>query len=195
VIRIAKRIFACRLGECEVDALTIPEATCRRAVAKCREAEAVRREWLATLLSRKALPKDAGKVIAQGLTTHRRDVGTAITNGNALAHTLLSVTREGYWAADRLAVLVEQSPARTQHVTLAIVLAGIEASTSKNTWRYPDSTKSDYFTQLASWGYSLSEVEQIVVDADASTDAAADGVEQVEEEADAEHEDDDLESN
>ena len=161
---------------------------------KCREAETVRREWLATLLSRKTLPKDAGKVIAQGLTTHRRDVGTAITNGNALAHTLLSVTREGYWEADKLAALVEQSPLPTQHVTLAIVLAGIEASTSKNTWRYPDSSKSAYFTQLAAWGYSLSEVEQIVVNAGVSTDAAVDGQEQVEDEPDAETEDDDLEN-
>ena len=150
----------------------------------------MRREWLASFLSRKTLPKDAAKVIAQGLTTHRRDVGTAITNGNALAHTLLSVTREGYWEADKLAALVEQSPTRIQHVTLAIVLAGIEASTSKNTWRYPDSSKSAYFTQLAAWGYSVSEVEQIVVDAGAATD----GQEQAEDEPDAETEDDDLEN-
>jgi len=107
---------------------------------------------------------------------------------------LLGVTREGYWEADKLAALVEQSPTRTQHVTLAIVLAGIEASTSKNTWRYPDSSKSAYFTQLAAWGYSLSEVEQIVVDAGASTDGTADGHEQVEDEPDAESEDDDLEN-
>jgi ParB family chromosome partitioning protein len=74
------------------------------------------------------------------------------------------------------------------------VLAGMEASTSKNTWRYPDSTKSAYFTQLASWGYSLSEVEQIVVDAGAFTDVAGDGQEQVEDEPDADAEDDELES-
>jgi ParB family chromosome partitioning protein len=80
-------------------------------------------------------------------------------------------------------------------VTLAIVLAGIEASTSKNTWRYPDSTKSAYFTQLASWGYNLSEVEQIVVVAGVSTDAAVDGQEQVEDEPDADADDDELESN
>ena len=42
--------------------------------------------------------------------------------------------------------------------------------------------------------YSLSEVEQIVVDAGASTDVADDEQEQVEDEPDAAAEDDDLES-
>ncbi|MCU1530405.1 MAG: chromosome partitioning protein [Frondihabitans sp.] len=134
-------------------------------------AETVRREWLTSLLSRKTLPKDSGKVIAQGLTVHRREVGTAITNGNALAHTLLGVTREEYWESDKLAAQVEQSPTRTQHVTLAIVLAGIEASTSKNTWRYPDAAKASYFTQLAAWGYSLSDVEQLVASSTPVTEA------------------------
>jgi ParB family chromosome partitioning protein len=39
-------------------------------------AEIVRREWLATLLSRKALPKDAAVLIAKGLTVHRQAIST-----------------------------------------------------------------------------------------------------------------------
>jgi ParB family chromosome partitioning protein len=128
-------------------------------------AEIVRREWLATFLSRKTLPKDAATVIAQGLTVHRREVGSAVTNGNTLAHTLLGIERGGFWDADKLAALMEHSPAKVQHVTLAIVLGGIEDSTSKNTWRYPEAPKARYFEQLAKWGYGLSEVEQIVIDA------------------------------
>jgi len=155
-------------------------------------AEAVRREWLTSFLTRKTLPKDAGKVIAQGLTVHRHEVGTAVANGNALAHTLLGITREGYWESDKLAALVEQSPTRTQHVTLAIVLGGIEASTSKNTWRYPEPTKAAYFSQLAAWGYSLSDVEQLVVNAAATTESDDEAREPFEDEADAESEDHDF---
>ncbi len=128
-------------------------------------AETVRREWLAQFLSRKTLPKDAAKVIAQGLTVHRRDVGSATSNGNTLAHVLLGIERGGYWDGDKLNELVEHSPAKAQHITLAVVLGGIEDSTSKNTWRYPEASKALYLQQLAAWGYGLSEVEQIVVNA------------------------------
>jgi ParB family chromosome partitioning protein len=132
-------------------------------------AEVVRREWLAEFLSRKTLPKDAGTVIAQGLTIHRRHVGSAVTNGNTLAHTLLGIERGGYYEADKLAAMIEHSPAKAQHVTLAIVLAGIEDSTDKTTWRYPEVAKAQYFQQLGKWGYGLSDVEQIVIDATTPT--------------------------
>ncbi|TFD75310.1 hypothetical protein [Cryobacterium psychrophilum] len=81
-----------------------------------------------------------------------------------LAHTLLGFTRENYWAADKLTALVGHSPSKAQHVTLAIVLAGIEESTSKETWRRPDALSARYFEQLAAWGYGLSDVERIVID-------------------------------
>jgi len=126
-------------------------------------AEVVRREWVAEFLSRKTLPKDTGKVIAQGLTVHRSAVGGAVTNGSVLAHVLLGIERGGFWDADKLAALVEHSPTKAQHVTLAVILGGIEDSTSKGTWRYPDASKELYFQQLAAWGYGLSDVEQLVV--------------------------------
>ncbi|WP_104129579.1 ParB/RepB/Spo0J family partition protein [Cryobacterium sp. N21] len=128
-------------------------------------AEVVRRDWLAEFLSRKTLPKDAATVIALGLTVHRAAVGSAVTNGSVLAHVLLGIERGGYWDGDKLAALVEHSPVKAQHVTLAVVLGGIEDSTSKGTWRYPDVSKTLYFQQLAAWGYGLSDVEQIVADA------------------------------
>lgn len=127
-------------------------------------AEIVRREWLTEFLSRKTLPKDAAAVIAQGLTIHRRAVGTAATEGNTLAHTLLGIERGGYWDADKLATIIEHTPGKAQHVSLAVVLGGIEDSTSKNTWRHPEPSKALYLSQLAAWGYGLSQVEQIVLD-------------------------------
>ncbi|WP_345763389.1 ParB/RepB/Spo0J family partition protein [Diaminobutyricibacter sp. McL0608] len=126
-------------------------------------AEIVRREWLTEFLARKTPPKDANTVIAQGLTTHRRDVATAAERGNALAHELLGIERGSSWNGDKLAAYLESNPTTAQHVSLAVVLGGIESSTSKNTWRYPDVAKAAYFAQLADWGYSLSDVERIVI--------------------------------
>ncbi|MEV8213986.1 ParB/RepB/Spo0J family partition protein [Leifsonia sp. NPDC077715] len=122
----------------------------------------VRREWLTTLLSRKTLPKDALVVIARGLTVHRHAVSAATQGGNDLAHDLLGIDRTGYFETDKLAALIEQSPAKAQHVALAIVLGACESVTSKQTWRAPSPTDAAYFTQLAAWGYTLSDVEQIV---------------------------------
>lgn len=125
-------------------------------------AEIVRREWLTTFLSRKTLPKDAAVVIATGLTVHRQAVSLATRDGNTLAHELLGIERGGYWEADKLAALIEHTPAKAQHIALAVVLGAIENVTSKQTWRHPSPTDRSYFTQLAAWGYGLSEVEQIV---------------------------------
>ncbi|MGH1526455.1 ParB/RepB/Spo0J family partition protein [Leifsonia sp. L25] len=139
-------------------------------------AETVRREWLATLLSRKALPKDAAVVIAKGLTIHRQAISTATRDGNELAHHLLGLEPSGYFGNDKLAALIEQSPAKAQHVALAVVLGACESVTRKQTWRYPSSTDADYFTLLAGWGYNLSDVEQIVTageSANAEGDAAS----------------------
>ena len=41
----------------------------------------------------------------------------------------------------------------------------MELATGTYTWRNPSSTAVRYFSQIAAWGYPLSEVEQIVVDA------------------------------
>ena len=116
---------------------------------------------LATLLSRKALPKDAAVVIAKGLTVHRQAISTATREGNELAHQLLGLEPSGYFENDKLVALLEQTPAKAQHVALAVVLGACESVTSKQTWRYPSPTDKDYFTQLAAWGYNLSDVEQI----------------------------------
>ena len=127
-------------------------------------AEVVRREWLTSFLARKTFPKDTAAVIAKGLTVHRNAISTATRDGNTLAHTLLGVERGGYWDADKLASIVEATPGKAQHVSLAVVLGAIEATTGKHTWRGPSHLDAAYLTQLTAWGYTLSEVEQIVVD-------------------------------
>ncbi|MGN6762238.1 MAG: hypothetical protein ACTHJI_13040 [Leifsonia sp.] len=48
------------------------------------------------------------------------------------------------------------------------------------TWRTPSPTDADYFTQLTAWGYSLSDVEQIVTgQANARFDDKTDGTDEV----------------
>jgi ParB family chromosome partitioning protein len=127
-------------------------------------AETVRREWLTTFLARKALPKDAAAFVALRLATFHNVVGSAVQQNNALAHSLLGLEETHQWGADHLGDLIERTPAKAGHVALAVVLGGIESSTSKNTWRYPDAHKAAYFRKLAAWGYGLSDVEQLVID-------------------------------
>jgi len=129
-------------------------------------AEVVRREWLATFLSRKTLPKDASHFVAQALTAHRNTIAASIGNGNRLAASLLSLDAPGsYWAASPLDTLAASQPGKAAHVALAVVIGGYEASTGKHTWRNPGRDAFAYFTQIAAWGYPLSKVEQIVADA------------------------------
>ena len=86
---------------------------------------------------------------------------------------LLRIERGGNWDGDKLNALVEHSPAKAQHISLAAVLGDIEDSTGKTTWRYPEARKARYFQQWAVWRYGLSEVEQIVADGTASRPAEA----------------------
>jgi ParB family chromosome partitioning protein len=139
-------------------------------------AEIVRREWLTEFLSRKTMPKDAQHWVAVALTRHRQTVGHGMTDGNGLAATFLGVeATASYWKATAIEEYATAHPAKALHVAVAVTLGGIEASTSKNTWRNPSERDGLYFEQLAAWGYGLSEVEQIVVDggkADAAQTAA-----------------------
>lgn len=125
-------------------------------------AEVVRREWLATFLSRKTLPKDAAAFVTVGLTQHRRDVANALSGGNRLAATFLGLEpQSSEWGPSPVDAYAEQ-PGKAGHVALAIVLAGMEAAIGRHTWRNPTSTAGRYLAQIEAWGYALSEVEQIV---------------------------------
>ena len=55
------------------------------------------------------------------------------------------------------------TPARATMLTLGLLLGGLEASLSRGTWRDPAAAHRAYFTALQSWGYPLSDVEQLVL--------------------------------
>lgn len=124
-------------------------------------AETVRREWLTTFLSRKTLPKDAAQVIARGLTEARHLVEGGMNQGNRLAATLLNIEPSNSYFSDALADYLQAHPTKAGHVTLAVVLGGIESSTGRGSWRAPDERVAAYLKALASWGYTLSPVEKI----------------------------------
>jgi len=117
-------------------------------LAKCREAEVVRREWLTTFLSRKTLPKDATAFVAIGLTRHGVDVSSALAAGNRFAAVLLGLPEpEGYWSPSPVDGYAEQ-PGKAGHAILAVVLAGMELATGRHTWRNPTSPAVRYFEQI-----------------------------------------------
>lgn len=139
-------------------------------------AEIVRREWLAEFLSRKTMPKDAQHWVAVALTRHRSPIGHALGDSNTMAATLLGIeATASYWKQTAIEEYAAAHAGKALHVAVAVTLGGIEASTSKATWRNPSERDGLYFEQLAAWRYDLSEVEQIVIDggkADAARHAA-----------------------
>lgn len=124
-------------------------------------AEKVRREWLTTLLSRKRLPKGALPFAIITLATETFEVGKAVTDHHAMANQLLGY--EYSYGHQPLASHIEDAPTKAPQIALALAVGALEAATDKNTWRNPDTTARRYFQQLADWGYTLSDVEQIVL--------------------------------
>lgn len=126
-------------------------------------AEKVRRAWLTTFLSRKALPKDALAFAARTAATNGGQFSKEVTDRHRLARTLLGIGKFSYSGPDSLTSLIEHQPARIGHVLTGLALAAHEAATGKHTWRNPSRDARAYFTALAAWGYTLSDVEQIVL--------------------------------
>lgn len=126
-------------------------------------AETVRREWLTTFFARKTLPKDAPQVIARGLTAHRFRVEQGMSKGNTIAADLLTqaASTEHHAYTDRFSDYLTAHPAKAAHITLAVVLGGIEFTTGRDSWRNPSRDIAEYLTTLAAWGYALSPVEKI----------------------------------
>lgn len=121
-----------------------------------RAAESVRRDWIAGFTKRRTAPKDAAVFIAQALSTVTSAIDKAsMQSAHRTACTWLGV-------ADRAALLdliAKATPARAQVIALALILAAIEDVTDVHTWRHPSTSTRTYFSALARWGYTLSDVE------------------------------------
>jgi len=122
-------------------------------------AEVVRREWVASLLTRKTLPKDAAAFAATTLTRHAHLVRE---DGQGYAHKWLGV--EQVYAsrnANALAELVESNPAKAGFVTLAVALSAFENNANREWHRQQPEAAAAYLSRLAAWGYHLSDVEKL----------------------------------
>jgi len=126
-------------------------------------AEPVRREFLATLLTRKTPPKGTGQFLAGVLA---RDPGVvAAIGGNALAASLVGAdTGSGkvrYGRSAGLAAAISTaSEGRALVLALAVVLASCEDTINPNAWRHLNPTSAAYLGFLAAHGYPLSHVER-----------------------------------
>jgi ParB family chromosome partitioning protein len=117
-----------------------------------RSAEAVRREWLVRLCSRKTPPQGAAKLVAEWLLLAERPLRVAIDQGSKAALALLG---------SALKLEEATSERRAQVVALAVMLAAYEAATGTHSWRSPDSATARYLRYLEANGYELSDVERL----------------------------------
>ncbi|MGD9430976.1 ParB/RepB/Spo0J family partition protein [Arthrobacter russicus] len=136
-------------------------------------AQTVRKEWIAGLLKRKTAPKAYLQFIAKSLTMQRSYIGHVGLSPEAAQ--LAGVEDE-----DKLSKKLG-SPVRPEFTILAMVLGTYEQRWTKDCWRNrhysswdsEPSWEAQYLTQLAAWGYPVSDVEQIILDQVADGRAAA----------------------
>jgi ParB family chromosome partitioning protein len=129
-------------------------------------AQTVRRSWLRTFLARRTPPKDGPQWIAATLASSTHEVRRAMEGGHTLACQLLGVKVDGWTAWDGGPHPIEQlataaTPARAGMLTLGLLLAGIESTLDRYSWRSPTRTTRSYLSALERWGYSLSDVERL----------------------------------
>ena len=138
-------------------------------------AQAVRRDWLRAFLARRTPPRDAHRWIAATLAASGSDIRRAMDSGHTLAADLLGLMpasaarpdgKGWYPGSGRRPIsdaAATASPARATTLTLGVLLAGREDATSRDTWRHPTAEARAYFTALRDWGYTLSDVEALVL--------------------------------
>ncbi|MFC4066709.1 ParB/RepB/Spo0J family partition protein [Actinoplanes subglobosus] len=124
-------------------------------------ATTVRREWLATFLTRKTLPKGAAVFLAAGLARPDMDLARAYD----LAYGLLKLDgKRPSWqyGQDAFTVLVgKATEARAQVLALALVVAAFEFPLKeRNSWRGADANTVRYLRFLQTCGYELAAIER-----------------------------------
>ncbi|MET3370608.1 UNVERIFIED_CONTAM: ParB family chromosome partitioning protein [Jeotgalibacillus campisalis] len=126
-------------------------------------ATTVRREFVKTLLAKKQAPKGWQYFTVHAIT-HHSDV--ARTYDGEVAAEMVSAKTGGQksWGWNPLKDHVAKSTARPEFSLIALVCAGYEKTIAKDSWRSPSQSHRDYLNQLVTWGYTPSEVEQIIVD-------------------------------
>lgn len=185
--RVPRTVFVCvdavanghvahdaRRGEPEKGPMTDEQKAERRRVIALNRAWAsatvVRREWITTLAGRKAAPDGAELFVLTALLRGDHEIKQGIEAHWPMLREALGVSSpEGTqaWVAgpQECAAIVDQlataSSKRVLVVLVAAVLTAWETRTGPHTWRNSSAQTERYLTQLETWGYSLSPVEQV----------------------------------
>jgi len=125
-------------------------------------ATTVRREFVKTLLAKKQAPKGWQYFTVHAITHHPETTGY---DAQVAAEMVSAKTGgEKSWGWNPLKDHVAKSTARPEFSLAALVCAGYEKTIAKDSWRSPSQSHRDYLNQLLTWGYTPSEVEQIIID-------------------------------
>ena len=137
----------------------------------------MRREWLVGFLTRRSVPAGAESLIARAVIGSEYSLSYALQHGHALLPDLLGIkptedpTPAYYGNRATCARIVEQAttPKAATMRTLAAVIAAWEGRSGTHTWRNPSAWDAVVMGALVGWGYSASEVEQLLVTGDEDT--------------------------
>jgi ParB family transcriptional regulator, chromosome partitioning protein len=132
----------------------------------------VRREWVKTLLSRKAAPKGWQHFTVHAITHHPETASGY--DGKVATEMIGAKTGEesDRWGWNPLRDHVAKTTARPEFALLALICAGYEKTIQKDSWRSAGQVHNAYLTQLVTWGYKASVVEQIILDKHSAEETA-----------------------
>jgi ParB family chromosome partitioning protein len=136
-----------------------------------RAAEPVRRDWIRSLLTRKTPPKGTLRYVTEAILTRPDRVGDG--KEDLLADLLGQDAPTTYGRSVGAGHVTKASDTHLPLALLAQVAADHEQTMGVHTWRHPDTSTAGWLSYLASTGYSLSEIEQHVIDRTAEVATAA----------------------
>lgn len=136
-----------------------------------RAAEAVRRDWLRTLVARKTPPKDAEFLICRAVLTGPHWLRHGMEQSYGLLAEMLPAQTDqedthGWYRASARAQELAQEPASVKAATmrtLAAILTAWEAHTDVQTWRRCDEWDRRVMEALMGWGYEPCDVERALI--------------------------------
>ena len=117
----------------------------------------VRVRWLKAYLARKTPDKGSAIFVAGELARGSWEIRKAMEQGSRMLEQLLGVGRAG-----RETIADKSTDQRAQVIALAVVLAGLEDSLSRDSWRNPSDAARRYFAFLIEHGYQASDVELLI---------------------------------
>lgn len=141
-----------------------------------RAAQDVRRRWLrTTLFAGKKPPKRALHYLLTALAEGGPHLSQALNHGHAYACQLLGLRKPQWGRPNPIATRAKRATSEQALMACTAILVGafegaFDHKASVDTWRRPTQEDRLYFTALRDWGYVLSKVERLVLDA--AADAA-----------------------